>query len=196
MTHDDDTAIEAWYDALAGRNASESVPSPHDEAVRTLRQTLLALDRESAATENLDHDWERLRFRLRREGLLAKPLPYRPGAYWALAASLVLAVVLGIQVVREESPPEGTAETEVMRGQATTSIVLRVADPNALAARIAEACAGSGVPLKRRDDASGAILLDIAVPATVPAALADALKLHEFEVPAGKEITLVIMRAN
>lgn len=182
---EDDDAI--WFDALTGHLPAASENSPEAEEGRRLRQALLSLDQEEAASEQLDADWERLRFRLRREGLVGRR---RPPVYWALAASLCLAV--GLAWLGTNNPLEAP-ESQVLRGVQATTVVLRVADPGAAAERVITVCKDSGIAVRRRDNGDGTVLLDVDLPAQPPAALAELFKDYGSAPPPTGRATLVLM---
>ncbi len=185
MSQDDsDKRLLDWYDSLTGRR-----PDADPEA-RALREALLLEERE-APVENLDQDWHRLRFRLRREGLLEEEAPRRPWLNWALAASVLMAGGLGVLLTRETPAPHSD-DAPVMRGAPAQAIVLRVPDPTAAAEHIARVCREAGMSCQRRQDAGGASLLDIPTPA--PPALSDTLKEYGAELPPDKPVTLVLLK--
>lgn len=182
---DNDDGI--WFEALTGRLPAASEHSPEADEGRTLRAALLSLDQEEAASEQLDADWERLRFRLRREGLVGRR---RPLVYWALAASLCLAVGLAWLGVNN---PLKVPESQVLRGGQATTVVLRVADPGEAAERLTMVCRDSGIVVRRRDNGDGTVLLDVDLPAQLPAALADLFKDYGSAPPPAGRVTLVLM---
>ena len=181
----DDDAI--WFDALTGRLPAASEHSPEADEGARLRQALLSLDQEEAASEQLDADWERLRFRLRREGLVGRR---RPLVYWALAASLCLAV--GLAWLGTNNPLE-VPESQVLRGAPTTTVVLRVADPGAAAERLIAVCRDSGIAIRRRDSGDGTVLLDVDLPTQLPAALTQLFNDYGSAPPPVGRATLVLM---
>ncbi|MBP1682154.1 MAG: hypothetical protein H6Q35_2493 [Proteobacteria bacterium] len=186
----DEDGDTRWFDALSGRLAAADDQSPAADEGRTLRQALLSLDREEAASEQLDADWQRLRFRLRREGLVGQR---RPLVYWALAASLCLAV--GLAWFGANNPLE-QPESQLLRGAQATTVVLRVADPGAAAERLITLCRDAGIAVRRRDSSDrgdGTVLLDLVVPAQLPAALADVFKDYGSAPPPAGKVTLVLM---
>ena len=182
---DDDDGI--WFDALTGRLSAASEHSLEADEGRRLRQALLSLDREEVASEQLDADWERLRFRLRREGLVGRR---RQLVYWALAASLCLAV--GLAWLGANNPHE-LPESQVLRGVQATTVVLRVADPDAAAERVITVCRDSGIAVRRRDNGDATVLLDVDLPAQLPAALAELFNDYGSVPPPAGKVTLVLM---
>jgi len=176
-----------WFDALTGRLPAASEHSPEAEEGRRLRQALLSLDQEEAACEQLDADWQRLRFRLRREGLGGQR---RPLVYWALAASLCVAG--GLAWLGANSPV-GVPESQVLRGTQAATVVLRVADPGAAAERLITVCRDSGIAVRRRDSGDGTVLLDVDLPAQLPAALAELFNDYGSAPPPAGKVTLVLM---
>ena len=182
---DDDDGI--WFDALTGRLPATSEHSPAADEGARLRQALLSLDQEEAASEQLDADWQRLRFRLRREGLVGQR---RPLVYWAMAASLCLAV--GLAWFGTNNPAE-VPESQVLRGAQATTVVLRVADPGVAAERLIAVCRDSGIAVRRRDNGDGTVLLDVDLPAQLPTALAEVFKDYGSAPPPAGKVTLVLM---
>jgi hypothetical protein len=186
---EDDSDIDIWFKHLTGRNDAADPAFP--KHTKALRQAVLELDKHEASLESLDHDWEKLRFRMAREGLLKTGLsPLQ--RYGALAAVLVFAVAVVVLFPREDTSVQ---EDRVLRGKTALTRVLHVADPEASATRILQICTQNRVLAKRRPDPGASLLLDIDVPQAVPRAMADALKEFELELPAGQRVTLVIMRS-
>lgn len=181
-----DADDEVWFAALSGRSADGDAATPAAGEGRTLRAALLSLDSEEIASEQLAADWQRLRFRLRREGLVGRR---RSLVYWALAASLCLAV--GVAWLTTMNPVE-VPESEVLRGAPTTTLVLRVADPEAAAGRLSAACRDAGITVRRRDGGEGAVLLEVDLPAQLPAALAELFKGYGSAPPPAGKATLVL----
>ncbi len=184
-----DEGDEVWFAALSGRPAGGNEATPAAGEGRTLRAALLSLDSEEVASEQLEEDWQRLRFRLRREGLVGQR---RPLVYWALAASLCLAV--GVAWLTTMNPL-GVPESEVLRGAPATTLVLRVADPEAAAGRLSAACRDAGIAVRRResgDSGDRTVLLDVDLPAQLPAALAELFKAYGSAPPPAGKATLVL----
>lgn len=187
-----DEGDEVWFAALSGRSTDADEATPAAGEGRTLRAALLSLDREEVASEQLAADWQRLRFRLRREGLVGQR---RPLVYWALAASLCLAV--GVAWLTTTNPP-GVPESQVLRGAPATTLVLRVADPEATAGRLSAACRDAGIAVRRRDSGDSGdsgdrtVLLDVDLPAPLPAALAELFKDYGSAPPPAGKATLVL----
>ena len=120
--HDDDR----WLDRIAGR--SIAAPESRDDAeADRLRRVLVRRGEAAQAHENVERDWERLRFALRREthqnsgGATA----VRRNRYLAIAATVVALAGLGLLAPawREVFAPD----PEVMRG--VREEVVRVKDP-------------------------------------------------------------------
>ena len=186
--HDDVT----WFNALTGRLPDSVAPSVTTAEGKRLREILCALDREEAASEKLDADWERLRFRLRREELIGKG-GHRPIAYWAMAASVFMAV--GIAWLYTQNGPVELPESQIVRGGQTTTVVIRVPDPSAVAEQLLKVCREAGIAIQRRDNADGTPMLDLAIPAQPPAILVEILKNYATELPPSGKVTLVLMRS-
>lgn len=106
-----------WLDALAGK------PNPNADPEVTRRATLLrqAIQRHDAALGVNDFDVEaglqKLKFRMRREGLSAENKPAffsNRFIQYAMAASIVLTVGLTMRLYMYEQPIQN--EAEIMRG--------------------------------------------------------------------------------
>ncbi len=98
---------QQWFDRLSGR------PGPYDNerAVREADALKLALDLERKRLtgraaksvddeddeEKLAHEWERLQFELKRQGLLGKP--QRPRWVWPALGGMAAAVMLSVLLV-------------------------------------------------------------------------------------------------
>lgn len=186
-----DDEIELWFKVLTGRVKTGENPLNVEEAeAQAVRRILLDMENEVATAGSLEQDWQKLRFRLRREGLLTQNR--RPIAvYWALAATLVLAISVGAMLPQKEN---AIPEHQLMRGKTTHTRVLRSTDPVAFTAQILEeACTKSAISCKRRKDPSGTIMLDVAVPATVPEVLSDVFDKYGIDLPAGQMVTILLI---
>jgi len=196
MTRESETPLdgdpEAWLDAIAGRTTTGQSPIEAKEADR-LRLAMRELDDETVANSKLDHDWQQLRFRLRREGISGNR--NRPsGVYWALAATLILTASIGLWPLNQPDVPE----LSVMRGKPGFVKVLRTDMPEALMANILGACNKSHVTCSQRQDASGTSLVSMP-PMTEPAppGFKEALQaLGIDDLPAEEKITLIVTRRN
>ncbi len=138
MSHDHD----AWLASLAGHGQSE------DRETRMLREIMLEAEQSQASQESLDHDWQRLRFALRREARSERNAGFRWPVF-AQAASLLLvigAVVLMSLQKPEPSPTPVAGDVLVMRGRFTQEVA--VAEPAAAAARMAERLHALGVAVE------------------------------------------------
>ena len=92
--HDDN---DDWLNLLAGRDVPDADPRTQREAER-LRQAILSDSKGAELTpDELEQSWQRLRFRLNREGVLGprkKRLWQQPGVITALAATLAAVLIL------------------------------------------------------------------------------------------------------
>lgn len=121
---------DAWLASLAGRGESG------DKESRLLRQIMLEAEQRQACADDLEHDWQRLRFALRKETRTSPPSWIR----WpvlAQAAMLVLVVgVVTLMSLPEHSRGPLQDEGVVMRGRFTQEIP--VAEPAAAAEQLAK----------------------------------------------------------
>jgi hypothetical protein len=158
---------ERWLDALAGKPDLDARDPVGVEAL-ALRKALHArAQRLDAVVPPADDALlEQLRFRLRRERLTGKRTVFRSPTAWALAASVVIGIGLGVRIVviedRQPDPsvaelpgiPPTPAETEPAVPKAlTTATLVAAADPEAKAKELIH-----GMPIKalaRRQGPSG-----------------------------------------
>lgn len=98
---------ERWLDALAGRPDLDT-GDPTSVEARAIRKALQArAQRLGAIVPPADGVLlDRLRFRLRRERLTEKKSVFRNPAAWALAASIVLGVGIGVRIGVIEVQPD------------------------------------------------------------------------------------------
>lgn len=137
----DDRDLDAWLDGLAGR----SPRGEDDPELQVLRQAVLARARASLPEPDTAADaaaWERLRFRLRREGLASSRMPARRWVPAAAAAVLVLGVAVTFWTGRSDDELQQVAVVEdmapVFRG-GPEPIAATFADPTLEARRVAVA---------------------------------------------------------
>lgn len=147
MNNDDD--IDRWVDQLAGQKRTDA---PADEAaeVQALQRAIEARALREAAhaplppTREADdaHDWQRMQFRMRGEGLLKPKRPAWMGwPGYAAAALLVLAVGVGVLYLRPADEPEvvvAMGPSPKFRGE-FVQIDVTAAEPLAQAKRLARA---------------------------------------------------------
>jgi hypothetical protein len=123
---------DAWLASLAGRSEGK------DKEISMLRNIMLEAEQREAGQENLDHDWQRLRFALRREARSERAAWFG----WPVfaQAAMLLAVVGGVALMSlpEQSPGPALdgGDGVVMRGRFTQE--LAVAEPAAAAVQMAE----------------------------------------------------------
>jgi len=150
MNNDDD--IDRWVDQLAGQKRTDA---PADEAaeVQALQRAIEARALREAAhaplppTQEADdaHDWQRMQFRMRGEGLLKPKRPAWPAWMgwpgYAAAALLVLAIGVGVLYLRPADEPEvvvAMGPSPRFRGE-FVQIDVTAAEPLAQAKRLARA---------------------------------------------------------
>lgn len=134
-----------WLAALAGR--------PGDRETALLRDILRAAEQDAGAAVDIEHNWQRLRFALRRERAAGRWR--RPGAALLARAAMVLVAVAAVVQVALLAPdtavaPAGSAaddgEAMVMRGRAGADIA--AADPAAAAASLAGRLRAIGIAIE------------------------------------------------
>jgi hypothetical protein len=121
-----------------------------------LRNIMLEAEQREAGQENLDHDWQRLRFALRREARSERPAWFG----WPVfaQAAMLLAVVgsVALMSLPEQSPGPALdgGDGVVMRGRFTQEIA--VAEPATAAVQMAERLRvlGVAVELKHQPELS------------------------------------------
>ena len=136
---------DAWLASLAGRGESK------DKESAMLRRIMLEAEQREAGQpdqNSLDHDWQRLRFALRREARNERPARFG----WPVfaQAAMLLAVVGGVALMSLPEQTPGPAldggDGVVMRGHFTQE--LAVAEPAAAAVRMAERLRALGVTVE------------------------------------------------
>lgn len=140
MSHDDD----AWLAALAGRGHSE------DKEIRMLREIMLDAEQRKAGEDSLDHDWQRLRFALRREARKERPAWLRWPVFAQAAALLLVVGAVAMMSLQKPAtaPDQGAGEPMVMRGRFTQEIA--VAEPAVAAAAMAGRLRALGVAVESK----------------------------------------------
>lgn len=138
-----------WYAQLTqGASGVDVNGQSSDPLPETLRRAMRDAEMKAVAEENLEHDWQRLRFTLRREIDHAS----KSRTLWqfaALAATVLL--VAGITIMlphQSEDDPLGLASGDVkMRGVASEVVFSK--DPSGEADRLERELVKSGVKVKR-----------------------------------------------
>ena len=157
---------ERWLDALAGKPDLDASDPIVAEALALRKALQVRAQRLDAVVPPADDALlEQLRFRLRREGLSGKKPVFRRPAAWALAASVVLGVGLGVRMgliddqpgpSMVESPdiPSIPSEPEpAAPEQLAFATLVAAADPEAMAEELLR---GMPVrPLGRGQEVSG-----------------------------------------
>jgi hypothetical protein len=137
---------ERWLEALAGKPDLDAADPVVAEALALRKPLQVRAQRLDAAVPTADDALlEQLRFRLRREGLSGKKPVFRRPAAWALAASVVLGVGLGVRIgliddqpgpSMVESPGIPSTPTEpepTAPEQLAFATLVAAADPKAMA---------------------------------------------------------------
>jgi len=147
----DDRDDDQWLDGIAGRGAA----SREADAVRA---ALLQKERElPLSAQELEGGLQRLLFRLKRDGLLARSRAAANWSNWAMAASL--AVVIGAVGWIALAPKQDEDEIG-FRGGAVQEI--SAAEPARTADAIAQELRALGITVVRRDS-KGASLVEALV---------------------------------
>lgn len=133
---------DAWLASLAGR------PGTDDKEAAMLRRIMLDADPRQAGQDNLDHDWQRLRFALRREARRERPAWFDRAVF--AQAAMFLVVLAGVALM---APPERTpglasdgGDGVIMRGKFNQEVA--AADPAAAAADLAGRLRALGVAVE------------------------------------------------
>lgn len=147
--------IEVWVDGLRGRRA--------DPETETLRRLLQEKESTSAQPSG-EYAWQRLRFRLKREGLLASSGRKLSSRFYALAAGLfVLAMTLHFLAPFFQGPDWGEQEATRMRGgEALPTFAVHA--PAALAGEITSGLAALNIPARSLRQADASWLVEARVP--------------------------------
>jgi len=177
MTQDQDPDDAQWLAALAGQKAPGTDPSTQWQA-EALRRALQAqsqrMDRAVPLAD--DAQYQRLLFRLKREGLTGRRTPLaqvvewgrargqmaarvitlnHPLA-WGLAACAVVLAGVALQMGRMQQGTDAVDMQQILRGQGT---VLIVPDPAARAAQLQAGINAAGAAPALTTDAEGRIQL-------------------------------------
>lgn len=158
MTQLPDSEDAQWLDALAGKPSATADPKLNQQAL-AVRDALLARSRrlDNAVPQADDVQFQQLQFRLRREGLTNSHRPWHKPPAWGLAASVVLAVAV---VVQMSGVLHDKDESMILRGDGQATVMI-VTDPEA---RLAELIAGlkvTGVEPKVERLGQGRIVLKL-----------------------------------
>lgn len=99
MTQDTNKEDEQWLNALAGRTAPDADPKLIQQA-ESLRRVLKARNEQlvSQVPEADDVQYQKLQFRLRREGLNSSRQGWRNPTLWGIAATIFLCVGIVFQM--------------------------------------------------------------------------------------------------
>lgn len=177
---------DAWLASLAGRGENG------DKECRMLRQIMLNAEQRQGSEENLEHDWQRLRFALRREARTERSTGWR----WPLlaqAAMLILVVgAVTFMALPEHSRGPIQDDGAVMRGRFTQEIA--VAEPAAAAEKLAERLRvlGVAVELKHQPELSE---LRVRLEYPVATAVKSLFTEEQIELPKQGDIYLLFVPA-
>ena len=158
MAQEPDREDEQWLSALAGRSDPDA-----DLAINRQAESLRrALQARSAKLEQAipladDAQYQRLLFRLRREGLLSANYRHRKLQLWALAATVVLGV--GV-VVQMGGLYPGRDNAHTLRGGGTETVLVVENPESRLTELLAGLKAAGEEPLVKRE-AGGNIVLTV-----------------------------------
>ena len=189
-----DTADAQWLAALAGQPDAQADPRLNREAAalrQALQQRSRQLDQAVPAADALL--WQQLQFRLRRAGLLRQPPRWQRLPAWGLAATLVLAVGLGLQLGGGQGGWFGgwfgrDNGDHVLRGG--PGLQLRVSQPEARLAELLAGLQAAGAQPTISRPGGGRILLQVAA----SEAVLDYLASQRIEPPrADGSVTLLLV---
>lgn len=174
---------EAWLDVLA-RGKDSPHAGAHPDALR-LKAALI--EREHRAAERLDttHDWERLRFQLRKHEQSAGRRGKPQLLVWAIAASLVL----GIALISFRPGQEAAPDFDQMRG--AQSYNLSRASPAEDALRLRRVLEEAGVAVTQSIDGRR-IVLEFTLPAQPSDAIYAELAQLELSLIPGKPARIIL----
>jgi len=136
MTQDTNKEDEQWLNALAGRTASDAAPKVIQQA-ESLRRVLKTRN-EHLVPKADDMLYQKLQFRLRREGLDSSRQGWRNPKLWGIAATILLCIGIVFQMDRFNFNGE---DKDILMGGGSETVMI-VADPEA---RLAELKAGLGL---------------------------------------------------
>ena len=180
--HDD------WLDLLAGHDVPEADPKTRHEA-ELLRAAILADRKDDELTpEELEHSWQRLRFRLNREGILGprkKPLWQQPGILTALAATLAAVLILP-PILPRFYAPDLEPKSFIVPQTVTT------AEPEPRARALVQALRTAGLSAQIQALESG-WRVSAELPNPVPDALQETLKPFSLALPPPNQRQLQVL---
>lgn len=150
---------EEWLATLSGTQSGAPENDVQKEAL-LLREAILKKHAEISPKPVDEAELQQFRNRLRRENLWAEPF-YRQTRNWAMAASLIVCV--GIGIVIRPMMLENQNSLETMRGVDSDISILYVENPKATTAKLSQQLAKLGIVAKvseREND----LLLEAYVP--------------------------------
>jgi hypothetical protein len=172
--HEED--IEAWLDALKGRDPLSTSPELLREAKAV--HSLLAAHVEKRLVPASEHDVQRFIFRLKKEGLL-KPERRISGVFAAVASIGFVALALAIMQPWKALKQEGLDESQVWRGGEDAQRI-RTNDPRASAAKVEKLLRDHGLMVRRIEE-NTSIRLQVKLPV-------EATELHEKLIAEGLDL--------
>ena len=140
---------QAWFDRLSGKPVSAEHAGAMREADalrRALTAERSAADAQAGAedsAEEQERQWQRLQFRLRREGLLDKAAPSRR-RFWPAAAAMAATVVLAVLVFPRGGHDADFDEPPTPKGD-FFEVKRQDAEPRKAAAALAANLAAAGL---------------------------------------------------
>ena len=158
-TQDYSQEDEEWLTALHGTSAGIAESEVQKEA-RILGKVIMKKHAEIVARPVDESELQQFRDRLHREHLWEQPF-YKQTKTWAMAASLIVAVGLGV-VMRPAIFQEPPA-TEELRGVDNEMTVIAVEDPKATSTLLSQQLTEIGVVAKLSKN-QGDLILDAYVP--------------------------------
>lgn len=183
---DDD---EAWLEVLAGRPVGTMDEASRQQAERVRAAMIRRRERVASTAPPLgDEAFERLLFRMKREGLdsgRASRFGRQPSFIWGVAASIMLATVLSFQ----HFSMQGEDDYTVLRGPSDT--VLVDSDPSARLSTLRTTLTSAGAAPEVKTLKDGTIIISVADTPQVLVALGNE---RIYPVPSAGKVVLVIQK--
>lgn len=184
--------IDAWVDRLRGRSLSDC----QDKESDTMRSLLH--ERAAAEVPPLDqHAYQRLRFRLRREGLLSASNSFLSPKVLALAAGIFgVALTLRLFVPSLQTPEVLDVESVETRGDGVVPTI-NASEPQVVASTLGRRFSAIEVPYRLAELPDGSWLLEAKVPMNklkIVSAMLTEYHVAPTAIPANGQLRLVVKR--
>jgi len=185
MSEQDD---QNWFHTLAGRHPVGTDPATKKEA-QAIRRAVLALKSEQEAAQlNVESGLQKLKFRLRREGLDGAPKRKSWQVYGAFAMAATMVLTIGVVMLQQ--PPIDDAAT--YRG-AGAQIITTLDTTQRAQTLIAEL---EALGIKPEVTRFGAVTITAEWPAKPSAKHVAFLKRHNLQQPASSALRIELMQGN